>query len=441
MVRKNNINSFLYVFFVLFFLSNAGKVLAQVKQGGISIKVTLDHADWKYAMGQKAVFSMAILGDGKPLSNIPFHYEIAQERMIPFTIKDTISSKNKWVVEEGTLSQPGFLRCIVTATINGKKYRALATAAFSPDSIKAYAEMPADFSTFWSNERLAQTKIPLDTRMVLLPERCDSLINVYEVSIQNERPGSRIYGILCVPKKPGKYPAALKVPGAGVRPYRGDTALAQKGIITFEIGIHGVTVTRPNQFYYDLAFGALRDYYFTNMGNRSDYYYHRVYLGCLRAVDLLASLPEVDTSRMAVYGGSQGGCLSIITAALDHRIKYIASFYFAMSDLTGYLHGRAGGWPHMFSPGNFARMGSKENIETAAYYDVANFAKLITIPGIYCWGYNDEVCPPTTSFAAYNNIKAPKEKVITKEAGHGLSLEQSIKVNEWLLKHLELKQK
>jgi cephalosporin-C deacetylase-like acetyl esterase len=63
-------------------------------------------------------------------------------------------------------------------------------------------------------------------------------------------------------------------------------------------------------------------------------------------------------------------------------------------------------------------------------------SRLINIPGIYCWGYNDEVCPPTSIYAAYNNIHAQKEKVITKEAGHGLSAEQSKKVNDWLLNFL-----
>ncbi|HEV2831871.1 MAG TPA: acetylxylan esterase, partial [Hanamia sp.] len=173
--------------------------------------------------------------------------------------------------------------------------------------------------------------------------------------------------------------------------------------------------------------------------DRDTYYYNRVYLGCLRAVDLLVSLPEVDTSQIAVYGGSQGGALSIVTAALDHRIKYVAAFYFALSDVTGYLHNRAGGWPHMFSPDNIATMGTKEKIHVSSYYDVANFAKLITIPGIYCWGFNDEVCPPTSIYAAYNNIHAPKENVITKEAGHGLSANQSIKVTDWLLQKLKTK--
>ena len=438
MIKKYSL-SFVYAFCVLLFISNSSSVLAQKQQADISIVITLNHADWKYKTGERAIFSIAILRAGQLASNIPFHYVIGHERMQPSVIKDIVSTKEKLLVDGGTLSKPGLLRCIVTATIDGKKYRALATAAFSPDSIKAFAQTPSDFLNFWTNERMAQKKIPLDRRMVLLPERCDSLINVYEVSIQNNRSGSRIYGILCVPKKPGKYPAALKVPGAGVRAYYGDTALAHKGIITFEIGIHGVTVTRPNQFYYDLAFGPLDKYYFFNLDDRDTYYYNRVYLGCLRAVDLLVSLPEVDTSQIAVYGGSQGGALSIVTAALDHRIKYVAAFYFALSDVTGYLHDRAGGWPHMFSPDNIATMGTKEKIHVSSYYDVANFAKLITIPGIYCWGFNDEVCPPTSIYAAYNNIHAPKENVITKEAGHGLSANQSIKVTDWLLQKLKTK--
>ena len=158
----------------------------------------------------------------------------------------------------------------------------------------------------------------------------------------------------------------------------------------------------------------------------------------MRAVDLLVSLPEVDTSRIAVYGGSQGGALSIVTAALDKRVKYVASFYPALSDLTGYLHGRAGGWPHIFNDKNIPQVGLEEKIKVSAYYDVANFARLINIPGIYCWGYNDEVCPPTSIYAAYNNIQAEKQTVITKEAGHRLSGEQSKKIKDWLLKKLEV---
>ena len=430
------------LFLVFSFLLLAGTVnhgIAQTNQDAVSIKVTLNHSDWKYNVGEKAIFSIEVFQKGQVVKNVPLHLEIGKEKMKASLIENFFTTSNKKIVDGGTLLEPGFLRCIVTATIDGKKYRALATAAFSPENIKAFAKTPDDFLIFWADARKEQLKIPLDRKMILLPERCDSLINVYEVSVQNNRNGSRIYGILCVPKKPGQYPALLKVPGAGVRPYYGDTALAHKGVITFEIGIHGVTVTQPNQFYYDLAFGPLYNYYFQNLDNRDTYYYKRVYLGCLRAVDLLTSLPQVDTSRMAIYGGSQGGALSIVTAALDHRIKYIAAFYFALSDVTGYLHGRAGGWPHMFSADNIKSMGSKKKIAVSAYYDVANFAKLIHIPGIYGWGFNDEVCPPTSIYAAYNNIHAPKETVITKESGHWLTAEEASKSTDWLLQKLQAK--
>lgn len=52
-----------------------------------------------------------------------------------------------------------------------------------------------------------------------------------------------MYGILSIPVKPGKYPALLRVPGAGVRPYSGDTYTATGKCIVLEIGFHGVPVT------------------------------------------------------------------------------------------------------------------------------------------------------------------------------------------------------
>ena len=55
-----------------------------------------------------------------------------------------------------------------------------------------------------------------------MPERCTKDVNVYEVSFQNIQSDYRTYGILSVPVKEGNYPALLRVPGAGVRPYSGD---------------------------------------------------------------------------------------------------------------------------------------------------------------------------------------------------------------------------
>jgi len=236
-----------------------------------------------------------------------------------------------------------------------------------------------------------------------------------------------------VPKKAGKYPAVLKVPGAGVRPYGGDIALAENGIITFEIGIHGVSVIMDPSVYLDLGKTTLDGYPYFNLDDRDRYYYKRVYLGCVRAIDFIYSLPEFDGSTLAVTGGSQGGALSIVTAGLDSRIKYLAALYPALCDVTGYLNGRAGGWPHMFNDWNKAFNVKPDKIETSKYYDVVNFARQVKAPGYYTWGYNDVTCLPTSMYSAYNVIQAPKELQIYEETGHWTYPEQNEKLRNWLV--------
>jgi len=278
--------------------------------------------------------------------------------------------------------------------------------------------------------------VPMDAKMTLLPERCTEKVNVYHVNLQNFRTSARLYGILCMPKKEGKYPALLLVPGAGVRPYAGNIALAERGVITFEIGIHGIPVTMEPYVYTDLGAGVLNGYSNYNMDNRDRYYYKRVYVGCVRANDFLTSLPQYDGKNLGVAGGSQGGALSIVTAALDPRVKYLAAYYPALSDVTGYLNGRAGGWPHMFDKNNLPFNDLKEKKETMKYYDVVNFARQLKVPGFYSWGFNDETCPPTSMYAAYNVISAPKELYLALDTGHWTYPEQRDRFNNWIVEHL-----
>jgi cephalosporin-C deacetylase-like acetyl esterase len=239
--------------------------------------------------------------------------------------------------------------------------------------------------------------------------------------------------MLSVPKKPGKYPAILNVPGAGVRSYGRDDRAAV-GVIVFKVGIHGVPVNLPEEVYQDLGAGALSGYQNFNLDDKDLYYYKRVYLGCVRAIDFIFSLPEFDGGTLAVTGGSQGGALSIITAGLDQRVKYLAAYYPALSDVTGYLQGRAGGWPHMFA--DYDQEKYPDWVETVGYYDVVNFAKKLTMPGWYSWGYNDHVCPPTSMYAAYNSITAAKELHPFLETEHWTFPEQREQGDQWLYQKL-----
>ncbi len=401
----------------------------------INIIIAPDHTDWTYEVGEKVKFHVSVLKYGNLLKDVDIRYEIRPEKMEPIMEETIVLSKGETVIKGGTMQTPGFLRCWVYATVDGKEYKNMATAAFAPEQIEPTAALPDDFKVFWENAIEENNKIPMDVKMTLLPERCTETVNVYHVSLQNYKMRSRIYGILCKPKKEGVYPAVLSVPGAGIRPYNGNIGLAEEGLITFQIGIHGIPVTMDRSVYDDLRYGALNGYPTMNLDDKDQYYYKRVYLGCVRAVDFIVSLPEYDGSNLAVTGGSQGGALSIITAGLDKRVKYLAAFYPALSDLSGYLNGRAGGWPHMFRPGNTAFI-KDDKIETALYYDVVNFARQLTQTGWYSWGFNDVTCPPTSMYSAYNVINAPKEIHVFQETGHWTFPEQWVLVNKWLLNKL-----
>jgi cephalosporin-C deacetylase-like acetyl esterase len=363
--------------------------------------------------------------------------------MLPPKVDQTVNLPAEGLtVDGGTLAEPGFLRCIATVEKNGKTYRALATAAFTPERIQPTQTDPADFDQFWAAGKAALAKLPIDAKLTLLPEYGNAAADCYHVNLQNIGAGaapSRFYGILCEPKAPGKYPALLSVPGAGVRPYRGMADMAARGIITLQVGIHGIPVTMDQSVYDSLGAGALAGYNTFGLDNRDRYYYRRVYLGCVRSNDFLTSRPNWNGADLAVTGGSQGGALSIITAALDPRVRGLAAYYPALADVTGYLHNRAGGWPHMFrsTEGPTAHR-SADKIATTAYYDVVNFARRVKVPGLYSWGFNDETCPPTSMYAAYNVIPGQKKLLLALETGHNNIPEQVAEVQSWLQSFLKV---
>ncbi len=419
---------------VLLFVQNIAT--AQPNTQLVKVIVGLNHPDWKYIIGENASFTIQVLQNGSPLVGTEVAYQYGLEKMEP-TKKSVFNttSQNVTIIEAGTLKEPGFLRLIATVKLNGKEYRGLATAGFEPEKLEPAVVLPTDFNEFWDKAKADLAKIPMDAKMTLLPERCTEKVNVYHLNLQNYKEGARLYGILCMPKKEGKYPAILHVPGAGVRPYYGDTKNAELGIITLQIGIHGIPVTMDPGVYTDMIAGWTNQYWTYNMDDRDKYYYKRVYMGCVRANDFLTTLPQFDGQNLAVTGGSQGGALSIVTAGLDKRVKYLGSIFPAMCDMVGYTKKRAGGWPHIFDKENSSNL-TEAKIKTSAYYDVVNFAKNVSQTGIYTWGFNDETCPPTSMYPAYNVIKAPKELVLFQETGHWTYQEENELINNWLIKKL-----
>ena len=412
---------------------------ADARVASRQVRVTPDRPDWTYRVGEKAQFRVVIVADQQPIDGVKIRYRVGPE-MMPTEEKTAEVPRDGLTIDGGTSNNPGFTRCTVWTERGGRTYRGVATAGFSPELIRPTQTEPQDFDAFWAAGKTELAKIPLEPVMTLQPELSSPTVDAYHVSFQNVGVGSstfpsprtRLYGILCVPKGAGPFPAVLRVPGATVRAYTGVRDLAEKGMITLEIGIHGIPVNLTTEVYTQLVGGALASYPTYNLENRQTYYYRRVYLGCVRANDFLCSLEKWDRKNLIVMGHSQGGQLAIVTSVLDSRVTALASTFPAYCDVTGYLQGRAGGWPGMMREEQAGHR-TPAKIATTAYYDTANFARRLKQPGFYTWGYNDETCPPTSMFAAYNLITAPKQLLLALETGHATTPEQLERINAWIL--------
>jgi cephalosporin-C deacetylase len=403
----------------------------------LKIIVGPDRPNWLYVTGENVNFNVSVFKSNVLLQGIKISYEIGPEKMPPTQKKETILKTGTITIDGGTLKKPGFLRCAITVEYGGKIYKEWTTAAFSPEKIEPTVSLPADFTAFWRKAIEENNQLPFDTKMTLLPERCTDKANVYEVSIQNWRPGARLYGILSLPKKEGRYPAILKVPGAGIRPYYGDIELTNEGIIVFEIGIHGISVTLPQKNYDDILSGWNNQYWIRDINDKDRYFYKRVFLGCIKANDFLTTLPQWDGKNLGVMGSSQGGALTLVTAALDQRVTCAAPTHPAMCDMTGSLYDRAGGWPQPFADKTtWTKASHPDKLETVSYYDAVNFSRFISIPVFFTFGYNDDVCPPTSVSAAYNMIKSPKEQFLALESAHWVFSEQMARQRQWMLNQL-----
>lgn len=400
-----------------------------------------NHADWLYKTGEEATVEVHFYKYGIPQNGVTVNYELGGD-MMPSEIKGTIVLKNgKAVIPMGTMSEPGFRDCRMTATVDGKIYKHHIKVGFSPEKIRPYTQIPADFGDFWNKNKAELAKLPLIYTKELVKEYCTDQMDCYLVKLQVNERGQAIYGYLFYPKhaKEASCPVVLCPPGAGIKTIKEPLRhkyYAEHGCIRFEIEIHGLNPKMPTEDFKDIsnAFNGKENGYLNNgLDNRDNYYMKRVYMACIRSIDLLVSLPEWDGRNVVVQGGSQGGALALVAAGLDPRVTACIANHPALSDMAGYMAGRAGGYPHFF---RVAGMDTPDKLNTMAYYDVVNFARSIKVPTRMTWGYNDDVCPPTTSYAVYNVLQCPKEALITPINEHWTSEDTEYGHLTWMLNHL-----
>ncbi len=431
-------DSFILFFFVCLTLQ------AQTKNAKdlCTVTFTPNHADWVYAIGDSVELNIQVRKYNINLPNQPLTLTWGMEMSATEqTYKISTDANGNATLRLKGSDVPGFKTCAATAIVDGKKYWNYITVGFEPDKIEPTTPMPEDFVEFWTKALEDVRKIPLNPVYTLLPELCTPLSDTYMISFHNQKYGANMYGILKLPKgiEHGnkKYPAILEVPGAGIRSYKGlNDDYAKKGIVSLQIGIHGIPVNLPDNVYTDLANGALINYNSIRCDDRDQYYYKRVYTGCVKAVDFLCSLPYVDSEHIAVYGGSQGGLLSLVVAALAaDKIQCVSTAYPAMSEIAGSMRGRIDGWPRLFN-GKKDIPALEEKIKVSEYYDAVNFARLVKAPMLFMQGYNDKVCPPTTTMSVYNVLTCPKQLVIEQDAAHWLYPELWNQRRDWLIEQL-----
>jgi cephalosporin-C deacetylase len=153
------------------------------------------------------------------------------------------------------------------------------------------------------------------------------------------------------------------------------------------------------------------------------YYYTRLYTDAARAVAEAQHLPGADATRIGVFGISQGGGLSLAAAALrPDLVRVCAADVPFLCDIrravtlvdTNPYHEVA---EFLATHADLVDVA----LGTLDHVDNALLASRIRADAYVSVGLMDEICPPSTVFAAYNAITAPKQVVVNPFGVHQLS--------------------
>lgn len=429
----------LYIFVLLFLPVNSTVAENYPYRSDVLWVAVPSHSSWLYETNEQASVEVEFYHYGVP-QNAVVDYEIAPDLM-PAIKKGKVRLKNgRAVIKLGTMNTPGFLDCRMKTMCGGYEYKHHVKVGFSPDKLMPYTKDPSDFDSFW-NQTLSEVRLqPLSYTCEKVAEYSSNTVDCYLIKLQVDKEGHSVYGYLTKPKKQGKYPVVLCPPGAGIKTIKEPLRhiyYAQNGFVRLEIEIHGLDPRMSNEKFNELskAFNNHENGYLQYcLDSRDDYYMRHVYAACVRAIDLLTALPEWDCKNVIVQGGSQGGALTLVTAGLDKRVTLAVVNHPALSDMAGSLVNRADGYPH------FSRMNgmlTQDKLNTMQYYDVCNFARRISCPVYMTWGYNDDVCPPTTSYIVWNLLKGVKDSLITPINEHWTSDQTEYGQMLYIQKHLK----
>lgn len=385
------------------------------------LRVAADRPEAIYKVGDKARFVVTLTVDGKPVKDGKVVYVVDE-----FISRPASSTRGERAVTgrpvtiEATSEKPIFVRCTVLyVTPEKKRLQAVAGVGFSPRRIRPSLPIPDDFDEFWAGQKKQLAAIPLKPELTPVPADDDG-ISRFDVQVPCLG-GAPVSGYFARPKnaKPRSLPAILWVHGAGVRSSNLGNAVAgaKAGMLSMDINAHGIPNGKPAAFYAQLSRGKLRDYRHAGRDKRETIYFRGMYLRLVRAIDFLTSQPEWDGKTVAVIGHSQGGGQALVAGGLDPRVTIIAAGVPAICDHSGRVVGRVNGWPKIVPMGDDGKPDPKI-LQAARYIDAVNFAGRCKAEAIMSVGFVDAVCPPSSCYAAFNNLQGKKQVINKPLMGH-----------------------
>ncbi|AJE44031.1 acetylxylan esterase [Streptomyces nodosus] len=286
------------------------------------------------------------------------------------------------------------------------------------DELRAYRSAspePADFDAFWTKTLQEAREHELDARFEPVVTGLRT-VQVYDVTFAGFG-GHPVKGWLTVPVSvDGPLPTVVEFIG-----YGGGRALPHQHLLWASAGFaHFVMDTRGQGSTWSVgdtpdpvgSAPAFPGFMTRGVEDPESYYYRRVFTDGVRAVEAARAHPLTDASRTAVTGISQGGGVTLAVGglisdltAVAPDVPFLCDFPRAttVTDQNPYRE-----------IGNYlkAHRGRTERVrETLAYFDGVHFAARGRAPALFSTALEDQTCPPSTVFAAFN-AWAHEEKAI-----------------------------
>lgn len=388
-------------------------------------EVRADHDNALYQTGEMATFTIALNPEVQVAPDAEVFWTMTKDGVEPKTNGKVKLEGGKAKVT-GKLDEPGFLQCRISLQVDGKGAGSSWGVGFSPEKIGRSMPIPDDFDAFWKGQLEKLAAVPLNP--VLTPVADDKGKGLECFDTRIDCVGVKVSGYFAKPSgaAPKSLPVIVTLHGAGVRSagLPGAMTWASQGYLAMDINAHGIDNGKDQAFYDALASGELKDYRAIGRDSREKGYFVGMFLRAKRALDFLCAQPEWDGKNVIVHGGSQGGFQAFAAAALDERVTIMVAHVPAGCDHSGMLANRIPGWPKMVPV-----VDGKPDpavLEASRYVDNVNFAaRCKAKTAVVSVGFVDGVCPPTSVYAAFNELPV-KDKTIINVPGMAHSVNDKV---------------